>query len=95
MSNVLAERPLFAGWLPKRLAGETGSRRPVWVGAASAGMHAIALLLLASLMAPAPASERAPELHAATPAVTFSLKDLPLVFTPAVMTMISLPNAAS
>ena len=84
MPNVLADVPLFAGWLPKRLADETGPHRQRWAGGTSAGAHAIALLLFANLVAPAPARKPLPELNVTTPALTFSLKDLPLVFTPAV-----------
>jgi TonB family protein len=83
MPNVLADAPLFAGWLPKRLADETGSRQQGWARGVSAGVHGIALLLLATLVAPAPGRRPLPELNVTTPAVAISLKNLPLVFTPA------------
>ena len=83
MPNVLADGRLFAGWTPKRLAGERRAPQRGWAGGASVGVHVLALLLLAFLVAPAPVRKPLPELTVTTPAVAISLKDLPFVFTPA------------
>lgn len=84
MASVVADSPLFAGWLPKRLADETAPRQRGWALTASVGVHAMALAMVTHFVVPARVGPQ-PDHHMVMPAVTMtlSLKDLPLVFTPA------------
>jgi TonB family protein len=80
--SALADLPLFAGWLPKRLADETRPQQRRWAVAASVGVHAMALLLVAHFVARATVGPQ-PEVHVAMPTVAMTFKNLPLLFTPA------------
>jgi TonB family protein len=82
MTSTLADVPLFVEWLPKRLADETRPRQRRWAVAASIGVHAMALVVAAHFVVPTSVEPR-PAVHVVVPAVTMTLENLPLVFTPA------------
>ena len=84
MVSALADVPLFAGWLPKRLAAETAPRQRGCALAASVVVHGLAVVMVIHFVVPARVRPQS-DLEMVMPAVamTLSLKDLPLVFTPA------------
>ena len=85
MPGVIANPALLAGLLPEHDATARATHQREWAGVASVALHGVLLLLMAQVVphviAPAPLR---PPAAVAPVTMTISLKDLPIVFTPAV-----------
>jgi TonB family protein len=84
MPRVIANPALLAGLLPEHDATARATHQREWAGAASVALHGVLLLFVAQLVPHVVAlAPSRPPAAGATPTMTISLKDLPIVFTSA------------